>query len=138
LSLCQLTRLGNPKDKKVPFVEEKYQDVPDSPKIGAPPARYVQDRILKRIEKVGHCEVGHVTGLVRSDKDLVSMVQCIDAVWMHLCAPIPPPWGPKDQQEGGMDAHAPQGAENDPPQALPVENIFQDFTFFCQLELAQS
>ena len=64
---------------------------------GAPSKIYVQDRIWKRIEKVGRCEVGHVTGLVGSDKDSVSMVQCIEAVRTHRCAPLPPPWGPKDQ-----------------------------------------
>ena len=53
------------------------------------------------------------------------MVQCIDAVRTHMCAPVPPPWGPKDQWEGGMDAHAPRWAENDPPQVLPVGKKIQ-------------
>jgi hypothetical protein len=29
-----------------------------------------------------------------------------------------------------MDAHAPLGADEDPPQALPVGKFFQVFTFF--------
>jgi hypothetical protein len=73
-------------------------------KRGAPSKIDVQDRIWTRVEKVGHCEVGHETGLVKSDKDSVSMVQCIDVVRTHRCAPLPPPWGPKDQREGGMEA----------------------------------
>ena len=41
--------------------------------------------ILTRSEKAGRCEGGHVTRLVRSDKDLVSMVQCIDTAKLIYC-----------------------------------------------------
>jgi hypothetical protein len=46
--------------------------------------------------------------------------------------PLPPPWGPKDQWEGGMAAHAPRGAENDLPQARPVRIFFDFFRIFCR------
>ena len=67
------------------------------PKIGAPQARTMYKIEFRQELKRQGCEGGHVTRLVRSDKDSVIMVQCIDTVRTHRCAPLPPPWGPKDQ-----------------------------------------
>ena len=41
------------------------------------------------------CEGGHVTGLVRCDKDAVIMLLCIDTNRMHKCAATAPSLGSK-------------------------------------------
>jgi hypothetical protein len=135
LLLCLFSRMGSPKDKNWSFILKNnkpghaWQPLKNN---GAPSKMYVHENNFDKIWKgQGSCEVGHVTGLARCDKDTVSMVQCTDAVWTHKCAPVPPPWGPRGQWEGGMGAHAPRGHENDPPQSLPSV-IFPDF---CQLRL---
>ena len=45
---------------------------------------------MKRLDS---CEGGHVTGLVKCDKDTVIMLLCIDTSRMHKCAAIAPSLG---------------------------------------------
>ena len=67
---------GTLKTKEGHFLKKNARARQTAQNRGAPSKIYVQDRILTRIEKVGHCEVGHLTRLVGSDKDSVFLLLC--------------------------------------------------------------
>ena len=55
------------------------------------------------------CEGGHVTGLVRCDKDAVIMLLCIDTNRMHKCAATAPSLGSKRPMGGRHGCPRPLG-----------------------------
>ena len=80
------------------------------PKNRGAPARSIYRKILTRSEKARRCEGGHVTRLVRSDKDLVIMVKCIDTVRTYRCATIAPSLGSKRPIRGRHGCPCPPGS----------------------------
>jgi hypothetical protein len=61
---------------------------------------------MKRLDS---CEGGHVTGLVKCDKDTVIMLLCIDTSRMHKCAAIAPSLGSKRPMRGRHGRPRPLG-----------------------------
>ena len=74
----------DPRTKSSEFVKENCQGALDSPRVKVvPPARYYlqKNNVLKWLEC---CDGGHMTGLVRSNKDMVIMVAVWDALHLLL------------------------------------------------------